>query len=178
MSLNSEVEERFLAAQADIRFASARKNRPAPLGMTPLGLVEKETKFKMKHFVFGFCAVLWLTFGPVRVTRAQHWGRDTGPGPRGAGADQKVESTSKHAGNAQLEKPTPIYTSPKSVGWLYKTPAPMGAGADTKFYFYSKWTRPHFRRPQGEKLTPLYTSPKSVGWWRKGPGPMGAGAEK
>ena len=132
-----------------------------------------------KHFVFGFCAVLLLAFGPVRVARAQHWWQQNGPGPKGVGADQKAESTSKHAGKAQLEKPAPIYTSPKSVsvGWWYKTPAPMGAGADTKFYFYSKWTRPHFRRAQQERLTPLYTSPKSVGWWNKGPAPMGAGAD-
>jgi hypothetical protein len=130
------------------------------------------------HVVFRFCAVLLLTFGPVRVASAQYWWRHTGPGPKGAGADQKVESTSKHAGKAQLEKPTPLYTSPKSVSWWYKTPAPMGAGADTRFHFYSKWTWPHLRRTQHEKLTPLYTSPKSVGWWNKSPGPMGAGADK
>jgi hypothetical protein len=29
-------EERFLAMRADVRFAKARKNRPAPLGMTIL----------------------------------------------------------------------------------------------------------------------------------------------
>jgi hypothetical protein len=130
-----------------------------------------------KHFVFGFCAVFLLTFGPVRVASAQYWWPHTGPGPKGAGADQKVESTSKHSGKAQLEKPTPLYTSPKTVGWWYKTPAPMGAGADTRFSFYSKWTRPHLRRAQHEKLTPLYTSPKSVGWWYKTPGPIGAGAD-
>lgn len=135
-----------------------------------------------KHFVFGFCAVLLLTFGPVRVACAQHWWQDTGPGPMGAGADQRFSLNSyfkwtwPHIRKAPLEKPTPIYTSPKSVGWWYKTPAPMGAGAEERFYFYSKWTRPHFGRAQGEKLTPLYTSPKSVGWWYKTPGPMGAGS--
>ena len=129
-----------------------------------------------KHFVFGFCAVLLLTFGPVRAASAQYWWRHTGPGPKGAGADQKVESTSNHTGKAQLEKPARLYTSPKTVGWWYKTPAPMGAGADTRFSFYSKWTWPHLRRVQREKLTPLYTSPKSVGWWYKTPAPMGAGS--
>ncbi len=131
-----------------------------------------------KHHVFGFCAVVLLILGSVCVASAQHLWRRTGHGPKGAGADQKAESTSKHAGKAQLEKPTPIYTSPKSVGWLYKTPAPMGVGADSKFYFFSKWTRPHFRRAPQEKLTPLYMSPKSVGWWHKSPAPMGAGAGK
>ena len=137
-----------------------------------------------KHFVFGFCAVFLLTFGPVCVACAQHWWQHTGPGPMGAGADQKAESTSKHAGKAQLEKPTPLYTSPKSVGWWYKTPAPMGAGANQNFFFNFnldsnfKWTKPHFRRAQHEKLTPLYTSPKSIGWWYKTPAPMGAGADQ
>lgn len=131
-----------------------------------------------KHFVFDFCAVLLLTFGPVRVACAQHWWQHTGPGPMGSGADQKAESPKQSTGKAQFEKPTPIYTSPKSIGWWCKTPAPMGAGADTKFYFYSKWTKPRFRRAQGEKLTPIYTSPKSVGWWNKSPGPLGAGSGK
>lgn len=134
-----------------------------------------------KHFVFGFSAVLLLTFGPVRVASAQSWWRHTGPGPKGAGADQKVESTSKHAGKAQLAKPTPLYTSPKSVGWWYKTPAPMGAGADKINWASSwnlKWEWPHIRMAQHEKLTPLYTSPKSVGWWHKTPAPMGAGADR
>lgn len=130
-----------------------------------------------KNFVFGFCAVLLLTFGPVRVASAQYWWQHTGPGPMGAGADQNAESPKQQTGKTQLEKPTPLYTSPKTVGWWYKTPGPMGAGADQRFYFYSKWTWPHFRRAQREKLTPLYTSPKSVGWWYKTPGPMGAGAD-
>lgn len=129
----------------------------------------------------GFCAVLLLTFGPVRVASAQHWWQQTGPGPKGAGADQKAESPKQHTGKAQLEKPTPLYTSPKSVGWWYKTPGPMGAGADQHFFFNLdsdfKWTRPHFKMAQHEKLTPLYTSPKSVGWWYKSPGPMGAGSD-
>ena len=131
-----------------------------------------------KHFVFGLCAVLLLTFGPVRAACAQYWWRNTGPGPMGAGADQKAESPKQHTSKAQLEKPTPIYTSPKSVGWWwYKTSAPMGAGADQRFYFYSRWPWPHFRRAPREELTPLYTSPKSVGWWHKSPAPMGVGAD-
>ena len=129
-----------------------------------------------KHFVFGLCAVFWLTFSPVRLASAEQRGQHAGPGPMGAGADQKAESSKQNTAKAQLEKPTPIYTSPKSVGRWYKTPAPMGAGADTEFYFFSKWTWPHFRRAQHEKLTPLYTSPKSAGWWHKSPGPMGAGS--
>lgn len=131
-----------------------------------------------KHFVFGFCAVLALTFGPVRVASAQNWWRHTGPGPMGAGADQKAESAKQHTGKAQLEKPTPLYTSPKSVGWWWhKSPAPMGAGADQRFYFYSRWTWPHFGTARLEKPTPIYTSPKSVGWWHKSPAPMGVGAD-
>lgn len=86
-----------------------------------------------KNLVFGFGAVLLLTFGPVRVACAQRWWQHTGPGP-------------------------------------------MGAGADKRFYFYSKWTRPRFRKAQLEKPTLLYTSPKSVGWCYKTPGPMGAGS--
>ncbi|HKW31488.1 MAG TPA: hypothetical protein VJN92_00675 [Candidatus Acidoferrum sp.] len=131
----------------------------------------------MKHFICGFCAVLVLPFGSVGVASAQHWGRHTGPEPMGAGADQKAESAKTHTGKAQLEKPTPLYTSPKSVGWWHKSPGPMGAGADQRFYF--KWTWPHIRKAELEKPTPLYTSPKSVGWWwYKGPGPMGAGADQ
>lgn len=131
-----------------------------------------------KYFVFGFCVVLLLTLGPVRAAWAQHWWQHSSPGPMGAGADQKAESPKQHSGNAQLEKPTPLYTSPKSVGWWYKTPGPMGAGADQNFFFNfnPKWTRPHLRRAHHEKLTPLYTSPKSVGWWYKTSAPMGAGS--
>lgn len=129
-----------------------------------------------KHFVFGSCAVLLLTFGSVRVASAQYWWRHTGPGPRGAGADQKAESPKQQTGKVQLEKPTPLYNSPKSVGWWHKSPAPMGVGADQRFYFYSRWTWPHLRKAQLEKPTPLYTSPSSVGWWHKSPAPMGAGS--
>jgi len=140
----------------------------------------------MKHFVFGFCAVLFLTFGPVRVVHAQYrWGH-SGPGPRGAGADKINWWTSSwnykwrwpHFREVQLEKPTPLYTSPKSVGWWHKSPAPMGAGADKINWWTSSWdynwTRPHIRKAQLEKPTPLYTTPKSVGWWYKNPGPVGA----
>lgn len=130
-----------------------------------------------RHFVFGLCAVLLLALGPARVAWAQQWWRQTGPGPMGVGADQKAESAKQQTQKAQLEKPTPIYTSPKTVGWWYKTPGPMGVGADQRFYFFSKWTRPHFRRAQLEKPTPIYTSPKSVGWWYKTPAPMGVGAD-
>lgn len=131
-----------------------------------------------KHLVLGFCAGLSLTFGPVRVASAQYWWRNTGPGPMGAGADQKAESPKQHPSKAQLEKPTPIYSTPKSVGWWWhKSPGPAGAGADERFYFYSRWTWPYFRRAQLEKPTPIYTSPKSVGWWHKSPAPMGAGAD-
>lgn len=133
-----------------------------------------------KHFVFGFSAMLLLTLGPVRVASAQQWWRHTGPRSMGAGADKRFYFYSKwtrpHFRKAQLEKPTPLYTSPKSVGWWYKTPAPMGAGADQNFFFNFKWTRPYFRKAQAEKLTPLYTAPQSVGWWYKTPGPMGAGS--
>jgi len=45
----------------------------------------------MKQFVFGFCAVLVLTFGSVRVASAQDWWRHTGPGPMGAGADKHIQ---------------------------------------------------------------------------------------
>lgn len=131
----------------------------------------------MKHFVFGFCVVFWLTFGPVRVVSAQHWRRHSNPGPMGAGADQKAEK--QQAPKAQFEKPTPIYTSPKSVGWWHKSPAPMGAGADriSKLTWPNiKSTWPRIRKAQLEKPTPLYATPKSVGWWHKSPGPAGAGS--
>lgn len=143
-----------------------------------------------KHFVWGFCSVVLLTFGlnffseqaqarvPVPPASAQHWWRRTGPGPgpMGAGADQKAQSAKQHTGKAQLEKPTPLYTSPKSVGWWQKGPGPLGAGADENFRWNFKWTWPHFRKAQREKLTPLYASPKSVGWWHKSAGPLGAGS--
>ena len=142
----------------------------------------------MKHFIFGLCAVLLLTLGPVRVACAQHWWQHSRPGPMGAGADKiskwtwpNIKMGWPHTGKAQLEKPTPIYTSPKSVGWWHKNPAPMGSGADQNF----RWTWPnvkpawpHIRKAQLEKPTPLYTSPKSVGLWQKSPGPEGAGAGK
>src|SRR5215472_13871154 len=139
----------------------------------------------MKHFFFCFCAVLVLTFGPLRVASAQHWWRHAGPGPAGAGADKiskltwpRIRPTYPHTSKAQYEKPTPLYTSPKSVGWWQKSPGPMGVGAD-KITWASgwnfRWTKPHFRKAQLEKPTALYTSPKSVGWWHKVPGPAGAG---
>lgn len=142
-----------------------------------------------KHFVLSLCALVSLAFGlnffsqsaqarvPVPPSFAHHWRGHTGPGPRGAGADQKAEK--QPAQKTQLEKPTPLYTSPKSIGWWYKSPAPMGAGADriSKLSwpnFKSTW--PHVRNAQLEKPTPLYTTPKSVGWWHKSPGPAGAGS--
>lgn len=130
-----------------------------------------------KYVVLGFCVALCLTFGPVRVVSAQHWWRHSGPGSTGAGADQKAEK--QHAQKTQFEKPTPLYTSPKSVGWWHKSPAPMGAGADkiSKLTWPNiKSTWPHVRNAQLEKPTPLYTTPKSVGWWHKSPGPAGAGS--
>src|SRR5437764_15001971 len=45
----------------------------------------------MKQFVFGFCAVLLLRLGSVRTAYAQHWVQPTGPGPKGAGADTRME---------------------------------------------------------------------------------------
>ena len=146
--------------------------------------VLKKSFVLRKRFVLGFCAVLVLTFGPVRVASAQHWWHwrhtgQTGPGPMGAGADQKAESTKTHTGKEQLEKPTPLYTSPKSVGWWHKSPGPMGAGSEENFKWtkpHFRLTKPHFRKAQHEKLTPIYSSPRSVGWWHKSPGPAGAGS--
>ena len=83
----------------------------------------------MQQFVFGFCAVLALTLGPVRVAAAQDWWRHPGPGPMGAGADMHFQWPKPHARKSHLEKPTPLYTSPKSVGWWHKSPGPMGAGS-------------------------------------------------
>jgi len=83
----------------------------------------------MKQFVFGFCAVLVLTFGSVRVASAQDWWRHTGPGPMGAGADKHIQWPKPHIRRSHFEKPTPIYTSPKSVGWWHKSPGPVGAGS-------------------------------------------------
>ena len=142
----------------------------------------------MKHFVFSLCAVLFLAFGPVRVARAQPWWRHNGPGPMGAGADKinwwtsswNYKWTWPHAGKEQLEKPTPLYSSPKSVGWWHKSPAPMGEGADQINWWTTNsnygWTWPHIRKAQLEKSTPLHASPRSVGWWHKSPGPVGAGS--
>ena len=100
----------------------------------------------MKHFVFGFCVVFFLTFGPVRVAYAQGWWRSTGPGPMGAGADKiskltwpNIKLVWPQTRKAQLEKPTPLYTSPKSVGRWHKSPAPMGAGADKINWWTSSW---------------------------------------
>jgi len=88
----------------------------------------------MKQFVFGFCAVLLLTLVPVRAASAQDWWRHAGPGPMGAGADtathmQWPKWPKPHMGRSHLEKPTPLYTSPKSVGWWHKSAGPMGAGS-------------------------------------------------
>ena len=94
----------------------------------------------------------------------------------GAGGDQKAQSAKAHTGKVQLEKPTPLYTSPKSVGWWHKSPAPMGAGANEGFRLSFNLPKPHFRKAHLEKPTPLYNSPKSVGWWHKSPGPAGAGS--
>jgi hypothetical protein len=126
----------------------------------------------MKQFVFGFCAVLALTLGPVRVAAAQYWWRHPGPGPMGAGADKHFQWTKSQVSKPHLEKPTPLYTSPKSVGWWHKSPGPMGAGADRHF----QWTTPHIRKSHLEKPTPPYTSPKSVGFWRNDAGTMGVGS--
>ena len=144
----------------------------------------------MKRFVFVFCAVMVLAFGPVRLACAQHLWQHTGPGPAGVGAEKinwwnsswSYKWTWPHFRREQLEKPTPIYTSPKSVGWWHKSPAPMGVGADKINWWNSswnyEWTWPHFRKAQLEKAAPLYTTPKSVGWWQKSPGPAGEGAAK
>jgi len=133
----------------------------------------------MKHFFFGLCVAVVLIFGPVRVACAQHWWRQTGPGPMGAGADKQAKSEKQHTGKPQLEKPSPLYKTPKSVGWWHKSPGPMGAGAD-RINWASSWNVklawPHIRKASLEKPTPLYTTPKSVGWWHKGPGPAGAGS--
>ena len=133
----------------------------------------------MKHFVFGLCVAVVLTFGPVRVACAQHWWRQTDPGPMDAGANKQAKSEKQHTGKPRLEKATPLYTTPKSVGWWHKSPGPMGAGAD-RINWASSWNVelawPHMRNAQLEKPTPLYTTPKSVGWWHKGPGPAGAGS--
>lgn len=155
----------------------------------------------MRCFVLGFCALVLLAFGlsffsesaqarvPVPPAFAQHWWRTSdhgGPGPMGAGADKiskwtwpNIKSTWPHIRKTQLESPTPLYTTPKPVGWWHKSPAPMGAGSDriSKLTWPSiKSTWPHIRKPQLEKPTPLYTTPKSVGWWLKSPGPAGAGS--
>jgi hypothetical protein len=139
----------------------------------------------MKQLVFGFCAVLLLALGPVSTASAQDWWGHmglghTGPGPMGAGADTHVQWPKwpkPHIGRSHQEKLTPLYTSPKSVGWWHKSPAPMGAGADSHM-FWPTWRLPHIGWSHGhlEKPTPLYTSPKSVGWWHKSPAPMGAGS--
>jgi len=86
----------------------------------------------MKQFVFGFCAVLLLRLGSVRTAYAQHWVQPTGPGPKGAGADTRMEWPKwpkLHIERSHQEKLTPLYTSPKSTGWWQKSPAPMGAGS-------------------------------------------------
>ena len=83
----------------------------------------------MKHFFFGLCVAVVLIFGPVRVACAQHWWRQTGPGPMGAGADKQAKSEKQHTGKPQLEKPSPLYKTPKSVGWWHKGPGPAGAGS-------------------------------------------------
>jgi hypothetical protein len=136
----------------------------------------------MKQIVYCFCMVLLFTLGTARTASAQDWRGHTGPGPMGAGADTHMQWPKwpkPHIGTAHQEKLTPLYTSPKSVGWWHKSPAPMGAGADTHMLWQWPTLRmPHVRRPHQEKPTPLYTSPKSVGWWHKSPGPMGAGSGK
>jgi len=132
----------------------------------------------MKQFVFSFSAVLLLTLVPVRAASAQDWGRHTGPGPMGAGADthaQWPKWPKPPVGRSHQEKLTPLYTSPKSVGWWHKSPAPMGAGADAHM-LWPRWPKVRIGRSHYEKLTPLYTSPKSVGWWHKSPAAMGAGS--
>ena len=83
----------------------------------------------VKQFVFGLCLVLVLTFGPVRVASAQDWWWHKSPGPMGAGGDKIDKSTESHIRTTHLEKPTPLYTSPKAVGWWHKSPGPMGAGS-------------------------------------------------
>jgi hypothetical protein len=140
----------------------------------------------MKQFVFGLCAAFALTLGPVRVASAQSRWRHTGPGPMGAGAAgadnyfQWPNWPKPHIrrSHGHLEKPTPLYTSPKSVGWWHKGPGPMGAGAAgaDKYFQWPTWPKLHIGGQHYEKPTALYTSPKSVGWWRKGPGPKGAGS--
>src|SRR5215472_7754200 len=132
----------------------------------------------MKQFVFGFCAGLLLTFGPVRPAAAQEWGHG-GPGPKGAGEDTHMEwQWPKRQIGRSHEKLEPLYSSPKSVGWWHKSPAPMGVGADTHMLWqWSTWRMPHIGRAHQERLEPLYTSPKSVGWWHKTPAPMGAGSD-
>jgi hypothetical protein len=57
--------------------------------------------------------------------------------------------------------------------WHHSSPAPAGAGADSKY----KHTKSHGRDPGMAKPVALYNSPKSFGWWHKYPGPMGAGGE-
>src|SRR5258708_39772428 len=119
----------------------------------------------MKHFIFGFCAVLLLTLGPVRAASAQDWWRHAGPGPMGAGADtathmQWPKWPKPHMGRPHLEKLTPLYTSPKSVGWWHKSPGPMGAGADKATHMQSqKKQRRQIRKSWLETTEPLYTTP-------------------
>lgn len=92
----------------------------------------------VKPFVFGFCAVLVLTLGSVRAASAQDCWWHTGPGPMGAGADKHFKSTKRHIRESHFEKPTPLYTSPKSVGWWHKSPGPMGAGSAARDSFWRK----------------------------------------
>ncbi len=69
------------------------------------------------------------------------WWWHTGPGAMGAGADKHFKSTKGHIRESHFEKPTPLYTSPKSVGRWHKSPGPMGAGSATRNSFWRKgWT--------------------------------------
>src|SRR5438094_8918473 len=126
----------------------------------------------MKQFVFGMCAVLLLTLVPVRAASAQGWGRHTGPGPMGAGADthaQWPKWPKPHIGRSHQEKLTPLYTSPKPVGWWHKSPARMGAGADTQAQG-AKGQKGRISRRHNNRPTQLTTWPRSEGRGRRSRG--------
>lgn len=75
----------------------------------------------MKRTITGLSCLTMLLFASAAAAKPAQ-------GPKGAGADSKVERPKKE--KTKFEKPIPIYSVPKSApGWSGGGPGPAGVGA-------------------------------------------------
>jgi hypothetical protein len=85
----------------------------------------------MKRLLSVLGLVLFLCALVPSSARAWWWSHHRNshdsPGPAGAGATSKAIRPKKE--KHLKEKVEHLYNSPKSWGWLHKSPGPMGAGS-------------------------------------------------